>query len=159
MLLVREGLFCLYILGVGQHKVLARVAEVSEGLFCLYILGVGQHKVLASVVPDGLTDDTLLVRLVVGLAVLLHVLGVEEGELAEGALAVAGLGLVAQEVVVVGLRLAPALRHELDVEHPQAVQTQHAVRAVVFLHRDGTDIGSELIQNAIPTVTYHSQEL
>ena len=104
------------------------------------------------VVPDGLTNDALLVRLVVGLAVLLHVLGIEEGQLAEGALAVAGLGLVAQEVVVVGLRLAPALRHELDVEHPQAVQTQHAVRAVVFLHRDGTDIGSELIQKTIPTV-------
>ena len=74
-----------------------------------------------------LTNNTLLIGLMVGLAVLLHVLGIEEGELAEGALAVAGLGLVTQEVVVVGLCLAPALRHKLHVEYTQAVQAQHAV--------------------------------
>ena len=98
---------------------------------------------------SGLTDDALLVGLVVGLAVLLHVLGVEEGELAEGALAVAGLGLVAQQVVVVGLCLAPALGHKLHVEHAQAVQAQHAVRAVMFLHTRAHSPLSTLIIKAL----------
>ena len=66
-------------------------------------------------------------------AVLLHILGVKEGQLAEGTLAVGGLGLVAQQVVVVGLGLAPALRHKLHLEHTQAVQAHQAAGAVVFL--------------------------
>ena len=82
-----------------------------------------------------LTDDSLLVGLVAGLAVLLHVGAVEEGQLAQGALLVLVPRLVLAQVRVVGLRLAPAVGHELDVEDAQTVQAQHVVRAVVFLRK------------------------
>lgn len=91
------------------------------------------HDMTHDITHATILTDSLLVRHVVPLLVVLTVGGVNKCQAAVGALLAAGLGLVLQEMTVVRLGLPPPLGHELHVEHLEAVQAQDVLRTVVLL--------------------------
>ena len=91
------------------------------------------HDMMHDMTHTHILTDSLLVRHVVPLLVVLAVGRVDKRQAAVGTLLAAGLGLVLQEMTVVRLGLPPSLGHELHVEHLETVQAQDVLRTVVLL--------------------------